>query len=177
MISPQVGLKSMVMDELYKVNCNDAWNISIELDQAKANELGGAGYWSDQDRIRKTIRWRDTCGEQRFRLPRLSVQEWPSKEGKKLCWTSFPFPPIHSFMFRCAGFKEMLNTGKFGQVWYQGKRVDLRGKVQLGQLDSPGGQLGLRIRALLGGRHLRLHSRGQGSSRVFLILKKLCTKY
>ena len=53
---PQVGLKSMVMDALYKVNCNDAWNISIELDQAKANELSGAGYWSDQDRIRKTIR-------------------------------------------------------------------------------------------------------------------------
>ena len=49
-------MKSMVMDELYKVNCNDAWNISIELDQAKANELSGAGYWSDQDRIRKTIR-------------------------------------------------------------------------------------------------------------------------
>ena len=49
-------MKSMVMDELYKVNCNDAWNISIELDQPKANELAGAGYWSDQDRIRKTIR-------------------------------------------------------------------------------------------------------------------------
>jgi len=55
--SPQVGLKSMVMDALYKVNCNDAWNISIELDQAKANELSSAGYWSDQDRIRKTIRF------------------------------------------------------------------------------------------------------------------------
>ena len=48
----------MVMDALYKVNCNDAWNISIELDQAKANELSSAGYWSDQDRIRKTIRFR-----------------------------------------------------------------------------------------------------------------------
>jgi len=52
-----VGLKSMVMDEIYKVACNDAWNISIELDQAKANELSSAGYWSDQDRIRKTIRF------------------------------------------------------------------------------------------------------------------------
>jgi hypothetical protein len=47
----------MVVKEVYKVNCNEAWRISVELDQPKANELMSANYISDQDRIRKIIRY------------------------------------------------------------------------------------------------------------------------
>ena len=43
--------------ELYKVNCNDAWNISVKLDKKKANTLFAENYISDQDRIRRTVRF------------------------------------------------------------------------------------------------------------------------
>ena len=51
-----VGVDSMATSELYRVKCTEAWNISVKIDQKKANEMHAAHYISDQDRIRRTIR-------------------------------------------------------------------------------------------------------------------------
>ena len=42
-----VGVDSADTSELYKVNCNDAWNISVKLDKKKANTLFAENYISD----------------------------------------------------------------------------------------------------------------------------------
>ena len=51
-----VGVDSMATSELYRVKCTEAWNISVKIDQKKANEMHASHYISDQDRIRRTIR-------------------------------------------------------------------------------------------------------------------------
>ena len=55
-----VGVDSMATSELYRVKCTEAWNISVKIDQKKANEFYAAHYISDQDRIRRTIRYQIT---------------------------------------------------------------------------------------------------------------------
>ena len=56
-LSPgQVGVNSMAVTELYKVKCNDAWNISVLIDQKTSNAIYAGKHISDQDRIRRTIR-------------------------------------------------------------------------------------------------------------------------
>ena len=52
-----VGVDSADTSELYKVNCNNAWNISVKLDKKKANALFAENYISDQDRIRRIVRF------------------------------------------------------------------------------------------------------------------------
>ena len=51
-----VGVDSMMTSELYKVKCTEAWNISVQIDQKKANAMYADNHISDQDRIRRTIR-------------------------------------------------------------------------------------------------------------------------
>ena len=51
-----VGVDSADTSELYKVNCNNAWNISVKLDKKKANIMFAENYISDQDRIRRIVR-------------------------------------------------------------------------------------------------------------------------
>ena len=51
-----VGVDSMATSELYRVKCTEAWNISVQYDQKKANDLYAKKYISNQDRIRRTIR-------------------------------------------------------------------------------------------------------------------------
>ena len=51
-----VGVDSMAVSELYRVKCTDAWNISVQIDQKKANAMYADNHISDQDRIRRTIR-------------------------------------------------------------------------------------------------------------------------
>ena len=52
-----VGVDSADTSELYKVNCNQAWNISVKLDKKKANALAAENHISDQDRIRRIVRF------------------------------------------------------------------------------------------------------------------------
>ena len=52
-----VGVDSMAVSELYRVKCTDAWNISVEIDQKKANMWFADNHISDQDRIRRTVRY------------------------------------------------------------------------------------------------------------------------
>ena len=51
-----VGVDSMAVSELYRVKCTDAWNISVKIDQKKANMWFADNHISDQDRIRRTVR-------------------------------------------------------------------------------------------------------------------------
>ena len=51
-----VGVDSYPTYELCMVKCTEAWNISIKIDQKKANSLFAGNHISDQDRIRRTIR-------------------------------------------------------------------------------------------------------------------------
>ena len=51
-----VGVDSADTSELYRVNCNNAWNISVKLDKKKANIMFAENYISDQDRIRRIVR-------------------------------------------------------------------------------------------------------------------------
>ena len=51
-----VGVDSADTSELYRVNCNNAWNISVKLDKKKANSMFAENYISDQDRIRRIVR-------------------------------------------------------------------------------------------------------------------------
>ena len=44
----QVGVDSAATSELYKVRCDQAWNISVKLDKKKANALFAEHYISDQ---------------------------------------------------------------------------------------------------------------------------------
>jgi len=53
----QIGVNSMAVTELYKVRCVDAWNLSVIIDQKTSNALYAGKHISDQDRIRKTIRF------------------------------------------------------------------------------------------------------------------------
>jgi len=53
----QVGIISFRVNEIYKIKCTDAWNISVEIDQPQSNSLFSEGYISDQDRIRKIFRF------------------------------------------------------------------------------------------------------------------------
>ena len=55
-----MGVDSADTSELYKVNCNQAWNITVKLDKKKANSLFAENYISDQDRIRRLVRYCDT---------------------------------------------------------------------------------------------------------------------
>ena len=56
-----VGVDSADTSELYRVNCNNAWNISVKLDKKKANSMFAENYISDQDRIRRIVRCVCTC--------------------------------------------------------------------------------------------------------------------
>ena len=51
-----VGVDSMAVSELYRVKCTEAWNISVQIDQKKANLWFADNHISDQDRIRRTVR-------------------------------------------------------------------------------------------------------------------------
>ena len=51
-----VGVDSMAVSELYRVKCTEAWNISVQIDQKKANLWYADNHISDQDRIRRTVR-------------------------------------------------------------------------------------------------------------------------
>ena len=51
-----MGVDSADTSELYRVNCNNAWNISVKLDKKKANIMFAENYISDQDRIRRIVR-------------------------------------------------------------------------------------------------------------------------
>ena len=51
-----VGVDSADVSELYRVKCTEAWNISVKIDQKKANAMFADNHISDQDRIRRTIR-------------------------------------------------------------------------------------------------------------------------
>lgn len=53
----QVGLKSMMVEEVFKVKCSDAWKITVNLDKKKAYEMKTEGYISEQDAIRRTYRF------------------------------------------------------------------------------------------------------------------------
>ena len=63
-----MGVDSADTSELYKVNCNNAWNISVKLDKKKANTLFAENYISDQDRIRRIVR----CVSSSFIPPHLN---------------------------------------------------------------------------------------------------------
>ena len=52
-----VGVDSAATYELYMVKCTEAWNISVKIDQKKANSIFAGNHISDQDRIRRIIRW------------------------------------------------------------------------------------------------------------------------
>ena len=51
-----VGVDSYPTYELYMVKCTEAWNISVKIDQKKANAIFAGNHISDQDRIRRIIR-------------------------------------------------------------------------------------------------------------------------
>ena len=52
-----IGVDSADTSELYKVRCDQAWNISVKLDKKKANAMFAEKHISDQDRIRRTVRF------------------------------------------------------------------------------------------------------------------------
>ena len=42
---------------LHLARCVDAWNISVKIDRKMSDNLFAANYISDQDRIRRTVRF------------------------------------------------------------------------------------------------------------------------
>ena len=42
---------------IYLARCVDAWNISVKIDRKMSDNLFAANYISDQDRIRRTVRF------------------------------------------------------------------------------------------------------------------------
>jgi len=52
-----VGLDSATVSEVYKVRCDQAWNISIQYNRKTANSFHGANYISEHDRRLRTIKF------------------------------------------------------------------------------------------------------------------------
>ena len=52
-----VGVDSADTSELYKVRCDEAWRITVKLDKKKMNSMYAEKHISDQDRIRREVRF------------------------------------------------------------------------------------------------------------------------
>ena len=52
-----VGVDSADTSEMYKVRCDEAWRITVKLDKKKMNSMAAEKYISDQDRIRREVRF------------------------------------------------------------------------------------------------------------------------
>ena len=55
-----VGVHSASTSEMYRVKCNDSWNITVKYDRKKANSLAADRYISEHDRRLRIIRLAST---------------------------------------------------------------------------------------------------------------------
>ena len=78
-----VGVDSMAVSELYRVKCTEAWNISVKIDQKKANQWYAENHISDQDRIRRIIRYLSTDDDKIF-IKEISSQVWNSGQWTEI---------------------------------------------------------------------------------------------
>ena len=91
-----VGVDSADTSEIYKVNCNDAWNISVKLDKKKANTLFADNYISDQDRIRRTVRF----GIQGSGIKFEAKHQW-KRWGEVNNWVCSYQPILNTVIYDC----------------------------------------------------------------------------
>lgn len=92
-----VGVDSMAVSELYRVKCTDAWNISVEIDQKKANMWFADNHISDQDRIRRTVRF----GIQGSGLKFEAKHYWANWTQPVTNWVCGYYPIINTVIFDC----------------------------------------------------------------------------
>jgi len=92
-----VGVDSMAISELYRVKCTDAWNISVKIDQKKANMWFAGNHISDQDRIRRTVRF----GIQGSGIKFEAKHYWANWTRPVNNWVCGYYPILNTVIFDC----------------------------------------------------------------------------